>query len=233
MNKIINILKDKKFFIIRFLIVFIIFTYAVYFQLIPIKLLNIDINNISGEMSVLLSAFSSIILVFILYFIYRKDLKREFKIFKKDIIGNLDIGFKYWFLGLVIMMVSNLIITYVFHANGANNENAVQQLIEYFPAMMILTAGVLAPFNEEIVFRKTLYDIFDNKWLFAFFSFLLFGGAHVMGGTSLVDYLYIIPYGALGGAFALAYYETKTVFTSMSFHMIHNIILVLMSIFVL
>ena len=131
------------------------------------------------------------------------------------------------------MMVSNLIITYVFHANGANNENAVQQLIEYFPAMMILTAGVLAPFNEEIVFRKTLYDIFDNKWLFAFFSFLLFGGAHVMGGTSLVDYLYIIPYGALGGAFALAYYETKTVFTSMSFHMIHNIILVLMSIFVL
>ena len=99
--------------------------------------------------------------------------------------------------------------------------------------MMILTAGVLAPFNEEIVFRKTLYDIFDNKWLFAFFSFLLFGGAHVMGGTSLVDYLYIIPYGALGGAFALAYYETKTVFTSMSFHMIHNIILVLMSIFVL
>ena len=54
-----------------------------------------------------------------------------------------------------------------------------------------------------------------------------------MGGTSLVDYLYIIPYGALGGAFALAYYETKTVFTSMSFHMIHNIILVLMSIFVL
>ena len=98
MNKIINILKDKKFFIIRFLIVFIIFTYSVYFQLIPIKLLNIDINSISGEMSVLLSAFSSIILVFILYFIYRKDLKREFKIFKKDIIGNLDIGFKYWFL---------------------------------------------------------------------------------------------------------------------------------------
>ena len=50
---------------------------------------------------------------------------------------------------------------------------------------------------------------------------------------TLVDVLYIIPYGALGGAFALAYYDTDTIFTSMTMHMIHNIVLSLVSIIML
>ena len=99
---------------------------------------------------------------------------------------------------------------------------------------MVIIAGFIAPFNEEIVFRKTLKDVFKNKWVFAFLSFLLFGGAHVIGeATTLIDYLYIIPYGALGGAFALAYHDTDTIFTSLTLHMVHNLVLSLLSIFVL
>ena len=230
MKNIMNIITNNKKIIIRSIIVFLIFTYSFYLKLIPIKVFNLDINNISTEMNVLLSTFSSILLVFIFFFIYRKDLIKEFHIFKKNLANNLDIGLRYWFLGLVIMVVSNLIISYFFNSNGAENENIVQSFIKYLPGIMLINAGLLAPFNEEIVFRKTLYDVFKNKWVFAFFSFLFFGGAHVLGGTTLVDYLYIIPYGALGGAFALAYYETKSIFTSMSFHMFHNITLVLVSI---
>ena len=233
MTNIKKIFNSKRNAIIKFIIVFLIFTYSFYFKLIPIKLLGLNTNNISGEMSVLLSTFSSCVLVFIFYIIYRKDLVHEFKIFKKDLWNNIDIGLKYWLLGLFIMMVSNLLISFLFNTNGANNENIVQSFIKYLPAIMLIDAGLLAPFNEEIVFRKTLFDLFKNKWVFAFFSFLLFGGAHVVGGTSLIDYLYIIPYGALGGAFALAYYETKTIFTSMSFHMFHNIALVLLAIFIM
>ena len=220
--------------IARSIIVLLIFHYAAYFQLIPIKLFNLDIENISKKTIVLLSAFSSVCLFFIYYFIYRKDLKKEFKIFKKNILENLDIGFKYWIIGLIIMMASNLFLTFVLKAGGAANEDTVQKMIKVLPWLMFINAGFLAPFNEEIVFRKTLKDIFKNKWLFAFLSFILFGGAHVIDhAKTIIDFLYIIPYGALGGAFALAYYDTDTIFTPLTLHMMHNIVLSLVAIMML
>ena len=45
--------------------------------------------------------------------------------------------------------------------------------------------------------------------------------------TSLIEILYIIPYGALGFFFAKAFYETDNIFSSISVHMIHNTIAVL------
>lgn len=220
--------------LIRSILVIITFHYGAYLQLIPIKLLHIDIHNISNQMIVLLSAFSSISLAMIFFFIYRKDLKKEFKKFIKDPMENMDIGMKYWMIGLIIMVVSNLFLTYILKSGGAANENTVQSMIKSLPWLMIIIAGFFAPFTEEIVFRKTIKDVIKNKWLFAFLSFLMFGGAHVMDSAkTLVDVLYIIPYGALGGAFALAYYDTDTIFTSMTMHMIHNIVLSLVSIIML
>ena len=48
--------------------------------------------------------------------------------------------------------------------------------------------------------------------------------------TSLFDLLYVLPYGSLGCAFAASYYDTDTIFTPIIFHMIHNIVLVILSI---
>ncbi len=217
--------------IVRGLLVFFLFWYSSYFQLIPIILLKLNIKNLSGSMQVMLSAFSSLIVCFILLLVYRKSLKEDFRKFKDNLRENIDIGVKYWVTGLAIMMISNLVLTIVFKSGGANNENAVQEMIKSLPWLMVINAGIIAPFNEEIVFRKTLKDIFKNKWIFVILSFLLFGGAHVISSAeTLVDYLYIIPYGSLGAAFAMAYYETDTVFTSLSLHMAHNTVLALVSI---
>ena len=115
---------DKRLkFIIKGIIVFLIFHYGVYLQLIPIKLFNLDYKNASSKLLVLLSAFSSICLAFIFFFIYRKDLRKELKKFKKDIMGNLDIGIKYWAIGLIVMVVSNFLLTYVFKSGGACSRN--------------------------------------------------------------------------------------------------------------
>lgn len=226
-------LKNNKLLknIVRGLLVFILFFYSSYFQLIPILLLKLDLENISDKMLVILSTFSSLCIFMILFFVYRKSLREEFVKFKSKLLENMDTGLKCWFLGLLVMMISNYILTFVFKSGGANNENAVQEMIKGLPWLMAINIGILAPFNEEIVFRKTIKDVFKNKWIFITISFLLFGGAHVIGSaTTLIDYLYIIPYGVLGAAFAMAYYKTDTVFTSISFHMIHNTILALVSI---
>ena len=220
--------------IIRSILVFILFWNSAYLQYIPIKLFHINYHSASKTILVLLSTFSSACIFFLFLLIYWKDLKKEFKKFRKNFVENMDVGVRYWMIGLFIMMVSNLFISYILKAGGAGNEKTVQDMLEAIPWLMLIDAGILAPFNEEIAFRKTLKDVFSNKWVFAFLSFLLFGGAHVLGNTNqLVDWLYIIPYGSLGGAFALAYYDTDTIFTSLSLHMFHNTVLVLLSIFAL
>lgn len=225
---------DRKIkFIIKGLIILTIFYCSKYLQYIPVKIFNIDVKNITGTMAVILSTFSSIIIFFIFFLIYRKDLKKDFKNFWKNKEDYMDVGIRCWIIGLVIMFASNIILNFILKAGGANNEKAVQTMIQSLPLLMFIDAGILAPFNEEIVFRKTLKDIFKNKWIFVIISFLLFGSVHVLGSAeNILDYLYIIPYGALGAAFAYADYETDNIFTSISLHMIHNIILIIISILI-
>lgn len=220
--------------IIQAILIFILFYNSYLFQYIPIILFKININKITDATNIMLNLFANSLLLIILFFIYRKDLITEFKTFKNKLLDNIGIGFSYWFIGLNIMVISNVIINLVFKGGVASNEQAVQSMISTLPWLMLINAGLIAPFNEEIVFRKTLRDVFKNhKWLFATISFLFFGLAHVLGNTNtLTDWLFIIPYGALGGAFALAYYKTDSVFTSMTMHMFHNFTLTLLSILV-
>lgn len=217
--------------IIKCIIIFCIFYFSKYLQYIPVKLFNINLENITPKMSAILSTFSTLILFFILFIIYRKDLKKDFKDFIKNKDDYLDIGIRYWIIGLLIMFISNYILNFVLKAGGATNEKLVQVLIKSFPLIMIIDAGILAPFNEEIVFRKSIKDSVNNKWIFYILVFILFGGAHVINNAhSLLDYLFIIPYGSLGVALACAYNKTNNIFTSISMHMMHNIILILISI---
>ncbi len=96
---------------------------------------------------------------------------------------------------------------------------------------MFITAGILAPIVEELTFRKAIGGIFKNKWLFCFISGLIFGLLHVLGNaSSWYEYLYVISYGGLGFFFAYAYQETGTIFTSISMHMLHNSLLILLSV---
>ena len=212
-------------------IVFVIFWCSSYLQYIPVKIFHIDIHNIDTTMKVILSLFSSLIIFCIYFIIYRKDLIKDFKDYRQHKEEYKDIGIRYWLIGLFLMMIINYILNVVLKAGGANNEKAVQQMIASCPLLMLIEAGIIAPFNEEIVFRKSLKDTFKNKWIFIILSFLLFGGAHVLSSAKVMtDYLYIIPYGLLGASFAMAYYKTNNIFTSISMHMIHNTILVLISI---
>lgn len=226
-------MKDKKKifkYLLKGVLIFLLFYYSAYLQLIPIYLFKFDPHNISSSLNVLLSCFSNIILVMILWFIYRKELKAEWKIFKDKAAWNIDIMVKYWMTGLAIMMISNIIISSFLNAGQAENEQAVQSMINALPWAMLIDAGILAPFIEEIVFRKCFRDVFQNKWVFAIASALVFGGMHVVNASSAVGYLFIIPYGCLGFVFALMYNKTNTVFTSVFAHMLHNSILTLISI---
>ena len=211
--------------IAKSLIVFLLFVFSAYFAYIPMIIFNID--RPTTGITILLNLFSNVLLCFILFMIYRKEIIKEWKIFSKNKLDCINSGFKYWFIGLLIMVISNYIINSVIGESGKKKKKIVQSWINYMPGVMLLSAGVIAPINEEITFRKAFRNVFKNKWIFAIFSGLIFGLLHVIDSS---QYLYILPYGILGFMFALAYDETKTIFTPLCYHMFHNIVLTLISI---
>ena len=222
--------KERVLEICKGLVTFLIFYFSSYLQVIPIAIFNIDVNNYTTTDLAIVNTFTDLILVLILIILYFKELRKEFKTFKDNWKMNMDTAFKYWFLGLMIMCISNIAIGLITSLGTSSNEQAVQGLINSTPYLMLFTAGILAPIAEEITFRKGVSKIFKNKWVYATASGLIFGFLHVMGSSNPLEYLYIIPYGSLGFFFALTYYDTKSIYPSIIMHAIHNSALIVLSI---
>lgn len=213
------------------IIVFCAFFLSSLFQLIPISIFNLDINKIAAHEQLLLTLFSDSILIIILFILYFKTLKNDFKKIKGNFYSMVDTGFKYWLIGLIVMMVSNILIGLLITQAQAGNEQSVQELIHSSSILSVITVGVLAPIIEELVFRKAFRDTFKNNILFVLASGLVFGSLHVLLSlNSLWDLFYIIPYSSLGIAFGYMYVKTDNIYTSIIMHMFHNTALTILSI---
>lgn len=198
------------------------------FSTIFFSILNINPNNISDKMYVVYLTTSELILTVIYFAIYRKTLVNDFKEFKKDINGNLELAFRYWAVGFAIMIVSNLFITVILGKTIAGNEEAVRNYIGAAPMLMAISTVLFAPINEELTFRKSIRDAINNKWAYVLLSGIIFGGLHVISYVSSpLDLVYLIPYCSLGISFALLYYRTNNIFSSISMHMMHNLLSIL------
>ena len=217
--------------LIVFLTILFLFLTLDYILIIGYQLFNGVIKN---------TTLNAIIFIFLKYFIlisifisqYHKYLKEKWLDYKKNIKKYFEISFKYWLLGFIIMIVSNYIISYFFPGLG-KNEESVQLLIKKMPMIAFLLTTIFAPFVEEMIFRKYLQDSFNNKTLYMITSGLLFGFVHVMGSKNPLEYLLIIPYGALGFMFAKIVNETDNIYTTIVMHMLHNGVLTLLSIWVM
>ena len=64
-----------------------------------------------------------------------------------------------------------------------------------------------------------------NKYVFIILSGLIFGILHISDYTNATEILFGIPYVIMGIDFAYIYYKTDNIFTTMSYHMMHNLIL--------
>ena len=161
-----------------------------------------------------------------LYYIYRNTLKKDYKEFKENMVKILKISIKWWLIGLFIMITSNIIISYINGGGLPDNEKAVREMIDKYPIYMLFQISMYAPFTEEIIFRKSIRDIFNNSYIYIFMSGLIFGGMHIISTdiSRPLNLLFIIPYGTLGSIFAYLYNKTDNIFSSMSVHAIHNTI---------
>ena len=208
---------------IKCVVAFSLFFFGSLFQYIPILIFKIDINTMSNTTSVLLSTFSNFICFVTLVLLYRKDIINGIKDLKEKKGKPLSDGFNYWFIGLMIMVLSNTIISFFSQIGTSTNEESIRLLLNS-SWLATISIAVMAPVIEELVWRQSLYDVLKNKTAYVVTSGIVFGALHVFLNpiTSFVDVLYLIPYCSMGLAFAYTQYKTKNIMASVTMHIIHN-----------
>lgn len=163
--------------------------------------------------------------------IVHKDIFKQFKEFIKEPKKILNKGLSYWMYGIIVMIISNLIVSSIV-GNIAVNEQETRQVLLNSPLYAIPAIIFFGPFFEELIFRYGLRKSFSKKTVYACFSAFIFGALHVSTAIDqfsiasivahLNEFLFIIPYGSLGFFFAKSYYETDNIFSSIIPHMLHN-----------
>jgi len=59
--------------------------------------------------------------------------------------------------------------------------------------MMIISVVLLGPIVEELIFRKSLFSLFENKKLAIIISSLIFGLIHLIAEPSLASVIINLP----------------------------------------
>lgn len=201
-----------------------------YFPYIPMELFNIQYETFSTTMKIIYTLLCDLGYMAILFLLYKDKIIKDFKSYFKNFGKNFEYSFKYYFIGVLIMVGSNLIITLFFSNATAGNEEAVRSLIDTAPLYMIFSVSIYAPFVEELIFRHSIKDAVmchgNNKFtraIYIFISGFIFASLHILGQTtSYLDYIYLIPYLSLGIAFSSLYSKTDNIFSSITMHALHN-----------
>ena len=163
----------------------------------------------------------------------KQKLKENFKDIKKNYNKYYTKYLKIYALSLLVMIISNILITQI-TKSIPGNEETIRQTLNKAPIYMFFSAVIFAPFTEEMVFRNSIRNIIQNKYAFIITSGLVFGGLHVIGNINTIyDLLYIIPYSTPGIAFAYMLYKTNNIFVSMGIHFLHNFLLMTLQIILL
>lgn len=192
-----------------------------------ISLLGINYMSFNYDQKMLTTFIISIFYLLIILFLYKKELFIDLKDFKNNYKKYLSKYIIIYLIGVLLMIIGNTIISKITNQSLSGNEIEIRERITNYPLIMIFSTIIYAPIIEEIIFRKSIKNIFKNKYLFIIISGLIFGILHIANFKDLNEILYSIPYIIMGLDFAYIYYKTNNIFTTITFHFFHNLILLI------
>lgn len=212
--------------------IFIYFTFSS-FELSIFELLGFDYETMPNNTKTTFLIIFSLIETLIMIGIFKDTLKKDIKDLKENHESYFKNYFKFWIYILIVMAVSNTLITMFTGSITSNNEAAVRDSLVKSPVYIYILSVIVAPIIEELIFRKSLRNIIPYDKLFIVVSGLVFGGLHVITSiSSPLDLLYLIPYCTPGLIFAYIYTKTNNITISMAIHFIHNGVLTSMQILI-
>lgn len=196
---------------------------------VPFALLKIDIKTLPENIKIIYSLGCELFILSIILLLFKDKIKRDIQDMKQNYQQYFKNSFKYYLYGLGIMMVSNLVLSFL-TGGIAGNEEAIRSILGNHPIYMWISGVLIAPLMEELLFRQAIRFLFKNKWAFILISGFIFGGLHVIGTIeetntvleNIYNFLYIIPYSALGLVFAYMLDKYDNIFVSTGYHFMHN-----------
>ena len=202
---------------------------------LPSVLLGININNVPHFLKVTYLISFELLLITLVALLYRDLLTQKWNDLKKHHKKYFHTYFKYWFLLLGLMMLSNALIMLITNdTSGADNQKQVIDMFSNAPIYTYISAVIFAPILEELVFRQSIRMIIPKcNLLFILVSGFVFGGIHVLGASTLTQFLYIMPYSIPGLIFAYVLVKSDNIFNTMGLHFVHNGMLMAMQVIVL
>lgn len=204
------------------------------FEGILFELFNINTETLPLSIKLFYSTAYDMFMISIMILLFYKNIKKDIADIKKNHKKYYSKYFNVYLIGLAVMMISNTIITLISNGGNSGNQEAINEMFEVAPAYMYFSAVIFAPIVEELTFRQAIKYIIPNKILFIIVSGLLFGGLHVIGTTEVwTDLLYLVPYSALGVAFAYILQKTNNILVTIGLHFMHNGILMALQLLML
>ncbi len=189
---------------------------------------KLSLLKLNRNLKLTIFAISDFIYILIILFMFKDEIKNGLKDIKKNFSKLFNISVLCWLIGCVVMSLSSFIISFILKEDVSKNEEMIRESIKLAPIYMLLTCSVIAPVFEEMVFRKSLNIFVKNRNVFIILSGILFGLLHIIGNIqSPLDFLYVIPYGSMGCAFAYLLSKTNNITLPIIIHMIHNTVLVI------
>lgn len=119
---------------------------------------------------------------------------------------------------------------------NSENEEVLESVFKYkkYGAMMLLVTSICGPIVEEVVYRKSIFNLLSEKprWVPILVSTVFFALPHIITttGVSVGNFIIIsIPYFAAGAILAFAYeYSGRNIYVTMGLHFINNFLVCLL-----
>ncbi|MDD4706181.1 MAG: type II CAAX endopeptidase family protein [Bacilli bacterium] len=224
-------MKNKLINILKFLIVILLFfNIGKIFSLIFNKL-NINLTTFNFIDIAYSEVLISLVLFIIIFFIYKKTLINDWYEFKINLKNNLKKCFRLFIVLLIVKLIASVIIytlSFILEINifESENQSIINLLLSNAPIMMFISAVLLAPFVEEIIFRLGLKKIIKDSGLFILISGLIFGFMHIFPTDINITIALIqsISYVSIGTLIAYYYVKYKNIYFVIIIHSLNNLL---------
>ena len=184
-------------------------------------------NKLPVYLKLIISILYDLLILMTLIFVYLKKFVIDLKDFKKKFKFYFNNYIKFFFLNIGLMMIANILISSIVNTS-ITNQKYVEALLFKYPIYAIISAIIIAPFTEELIFRLNFRNSFKSNILFIIISGLVFGSMHFMSAKSIQELLYIIPYSIPGCVFAYTLTKSDNIFVPISLHMLHNTLMIVL-----
>ena len=203
-----------------------------------LKLFGITLEESNALGMVVYQLIASTIIFIVLFILYFKAIKKDYKTFKNCLKKNILLIIKTFIIFMIVKYAVSFITAIIMvilkldmESINSINQKLIETYIKSSPTLMFISTALLAPVYEELLFRLGIKKVVGrNRW-FIIISGTIFGLLHVFPleeGVSLtLGLVQSISYVTMGLFLAYIYKKTNNIFISIGIHFLNNFLSIL------